>query len=319
MGYAIATVTGGLGDEAHYKVLAAIKTLAEANGWTTLRYDTSGADKELILNSNGLSGTEDIYIGFKTYQSVGADYYNLAVSTFTGYIAGNTFELQPGARLTGTPCHNNAVTYFLTCNAQRIAGCFKVGTPVYTHFYVGKMLPYGRPGEFPSPLCSGGSFDGKEARRFSDTNYTMPYYGYFGFSGSSPQNYGRLYLRRPDGVYVQQFHHPFTYGFGYTGSSNNLALRPAGANYQLQAITLYNYDDPVKGNVWGELDGITQITGFNNGTENVLQQGGTLVDQTGMTPLQAVDAIIAAGGRAHVVLQDVARTGFNNFIAMEMK
>ena len=317
MGYAIATVTGGLGDEAHYKVLAAIKTLAEANGWTTLRYVNTGADRELILNSSGLSGTEDIYIGFKTYQSVGADYYNMAVSTFTGYISGNTFELQPGARLSGTPCHNNAVTYFLTCNEQRIAGCFKVGTPVYTHFYVGKMLPYGRPGEFPSPLCSGASFDGKEARRFSDTTFTMPYYGSYGFSGSNPTLYGRMYLRRPDGVYAQQFHHPFTGGF--SSNIQGTGMRPAGANYQPQAIILYNYDDPVKGNVWGELDGITQCTGFNNGVENVMQQGGTPVDQTGMTPLQAVDAILAAGGRAHVVLQDVARTAFNNFITMEMK
>lgn len=311
MGYAINTVTGGLGDEAHYKVLAAIRTLMLANGWTELRYVNTGADRELIMNSSGLSGTEDIYVGFKTYQSVGADYYNMAFSTFTGYISGNTWELQPGVRIVGTPCHNNAVTYFLTCNAQRIAGCFKVGTPVYTHFYLGKMLPYGRPGEFPSPLCSGASFDGKEARRFSDTNYTMPYYGRYGFTGSSPELYGRMYLRRPDGVYAQQFHHPFT--SGYTD------MRPAGTNYQNQAIILYNFDDPVKGNVWGELDGITQITGFNNGVENVMQQGGTLVDQTGMTPLQAVDAIIAAGGRAHVVLQDVARTAFRNFVAMEMK
>lgn len=314
MGYAIGTVTGGLGDEAHYKVLAAIKTLAEANGWTTLRYDTSGADKELILNSAGLSGTEDIYIGFKTYQSVPSNYYNIAVSCFTGYIAGNTFELQPGARLSGTPCHNNAVTYYLQANAQRIVGCFKVGTPVYTHFYVGKFLPYARPGEFPSPLISGASFDGKEARRFSDTNITFPYYGYYGFTSSSPQNYGRCYMRRPDGVYAQQFHVPWTVSSGLS-----TLMRPPGANYQLQAIILFNYDDATKGNVWGELDGITHITGFNNGTENVLQQGGTPVDQTGMTPLQAVDAILAAGGRAHVVLQDNGRTGFGNFIAMEMK
>ena len=57
MGHAIATVTGGSGDEAHYKVLAAIKTLAEANGWTTLRYVNTGLVRELILNSSGLSGT----------------------------------------------------------------------------------------------------------------------------------------------------------------------------------------------------------------------------------------------------------------------
>lgn len=97
-------------------------------------------------------------------------------------------------------------------------------------------------------------------------------------------------------------------------------MRPPGVNYQLTAVILYDFDaTTVKGNVWGELDGITHITGFNNGTENVLQNGGTPVDQTGMTPLQAVQAILAAGGRAHVVLQDHSRTGFGNFIAMEMK
>jgi hypothetical protein len=315
MGYAIATVTGGSGDEAHYKVLAAIKTLAEANGWSTLRYVSTGADRELILNSTGLSGTEDIYIGFKTYQDVGADYYNIAVSCFTGYVSANSFETQPGARLSGVPCHNNAVTYFITANAQRIVGCFKVGTPVYAHFYVGKMYPYGRPGEFPSPLCAGGAFDAKEARRFSDTGYTFPYYGAYGFSGSNPTLYGRMYLRAPDGVYRQYYMSPFNQmqAVGLAG------VRTSDTYYHLLPITMFEFDTPTgKGNVWGELDGVTFVTGFNNGTENVLQNGGTLVDQTGMTVLQAVDAIIAAGGRAHIILQDTGRNGFNNYIALEM-
>lgn len=309
MGYAIATVTGGLGDEAHYKVLAAIKNLAEANGWTTLRYDVSGEDKELILNSSGLSGSEDIYIGFKTYQSVSADYYNLASAAFTGFITGNSFEAQPGARLSGTPCHNNAVTYFMTANAQRLVGCFKVGTPTYAHFYAGKMFPYARPGEFPAPLVVAGSFDGKEERRYSDTQYQFPYYGYapsFQIGGASYTS--RLYLRKQDGTWEQQYHNPFRNGLSQ--------LRPPEDNYQLLPIVLYAQNPR---NVWGELDGVRAVTGFNNGVENVLQQGGSLVDQTGMTPLQAVDAIIAAGGRAYVILQDGPRNGFDNYIALEMK
>lgn len=312
MAYAIATVTGSSGDEAHYKVIAEIRTFLLGIGWTQRRYVNTGADQELIMNSTGLSGTEDITIGFKTYQSTSSDYYNIAASCFMGYVAENTFENQPGARLTASPSHNNAVTYFMTGNKQRIAICQKVGTPVYTHLYLGKLVRYTRPGEFPSPLCTGGSFDGKEARRFSDTTYTFPYYGRYGFTSSSPDLYGRMYMRRPDGVWEQQFHSPFTGGYSQT--------RPAGTNYVPQAIQLYNYD-PVtgKGNAWGELDGIVQLTGFNNGVENVCQIGGTTVDQTGMTPLQAVDAIIAAGGRAFVVLQDRSRTSFENYIAMEMK
>ena len=314
MSYSIGTVTGGLGDEAHYKALAAIRTLLLAAGWTELRYDVSGADKELIMNSTGLFGTEDIYIGFKTYQSVGADYYNMAAACFTGFITGNSFETQPGARLSGTPCHNNAVTYFMTANEQRIVGCFKVGTPTYTHFYAGKMFPYARPGEFPAPLVVAGSFNGKELRRYSDTDYQFPYYGFYQHSASgngAPSQASRLYLRTQSGVWQQQYHNPFRNGLN--------TLRPPGVNYQLLPIVMFgNTTWQGARNLWGELDGVRAITGFNNGVENVLQQGGTPVDQTGMTVLEAVDAVIAAGGRAYVILQDGSRNGFNNFVAVEM-
>lgn len=323
MGYAINTVTGGLGDEAHYKVLAAIRTLALANGWTQLRYDTSGADKELILHSTGLSGTEDIYIGFKTYQSVDSDYYNILVGVFNGYLSDNPFESQPGARLSGTPCHNNAVTYYITANAQRIVGCFKVGTPVYVHFYAGKMYPYGRPGEFPSPLVCAGHFDGAEPRRFSDGEAQFPYYGYgvdWTGTGGYDANASKLWLREQNGSWVGQFHFPWNNGGdngGGAGLMGAAPMRPAGTNYQPQPIILYRYEAEA-GNVWGELDGVTAITGFNNNSENVMQQGGTPVDQTGMTVSAAVAAVLAAGGRAHIVLQDTNRTGFDNFIALEM-
>ena len=250
MGHAIATVTGGSGDEAHYKVLAAIKTLAEANGWATLRYVSAGAVQELILNSAGLSGTEDIYIGFRTYSSVSGDYYNMLVGTFTGYVSANSFDSQPGAKLSGVPCHNNAVTYFITANAQRIAGCFKVGTPVYTHFYAGKMFPYSRPGEFPSPLVCAGMFDGPAAKRFSDTDYRFPYHGresgYINNTSLVRPSY--LWLRDQAGNWRRLSHFPFyngpagsDYSSAYnalanheylTGGDHTRSLVPAGTNYQ---------------------------------------------------------------------------------------
>lgn len=309
MGYAIDTVTGGLGDEAHYKVLEVIQTLAEANGWTTLRYVDTGADQELILQSAGLSTTEDIYVGFKTYQNVGADYYNIKVSTFVGYIGANSFEGQPGANPMGVPCHNNAVTYFITANPQRITGCFKVGTPAYEHFYVGKMFVYGRPSEYPSPLVCAGMFNGPEASRYSEVTHRFPYFGkdapYPGVDKSF------LWLRNASGEYERMNHEPW-----FSGTLN---IRPPGTNYQLRPIMIGNWiEAQQRGNVFGELDGIRHITGFNNSVENVMQQGGAFVDQTGMTVEEAVDAIILAGGRAHVALQDVSRNGFDDYIAMEM-
>lgn len=336
MGHAIATVTGstGGGNEAHYKVLAAIKTLAEANGWTTLRYVNTGADRELILNSSGLSGSEDIYIGFRTYQSVSSDYYNILVGVFTGYVSANSFDSQPGAKLSGVPCHNNAVTYFITANAQRIAGCFKVGTPVYTHFYAGKMFPYSRPGEYPSPLVCGGMFNGAAEKRFSDGDFSFPYHGRESGNAGRPS---LLWLRDQAGAWRRLSHFPFYNGqsgadnwngdnalanYNYlSGGDNARSLVPAGTNYQPQPIILYSAEaDGVEfyGNVFGELDGIYQVSGFNNNVENVMQIGGTFVSPSGKTVAQHVAAIIAAGGRAFVILQDVNQTDWRSFVAVEM-
>ena len=340
MGHAIATVTGGSGDEAHYKVLAAIKTLAEANGWTTLRYVNTGTVRELILNSAGLSGTEDIYIGFRTYSSVSGDYYNILVGVFTGYVPANSFDSQPGAKLSGVPCHNNAVTYFITANAQRIAGCFKVGTPVYTHFYAGKMFPYSRPGEFPSPLVCAGMFDGAAPKRFSDTDYRFPYHGReSGYAGGSPSNVrpSYLWLRDQAGAWRRLSHFPFYNGPAgsdassaynalenadyLSGTDQQRSLVPAGTNYQPQPIILYTTSRVAgvwRGAVYGELDGVYAVSGFNNNVENVLQVGGTYVDPAGLSVADHVAAILAAGGRAFVVLQDVNQTDWRSFIALEM-
>lgn len=340
MGHAINTVTGGLGDEAHYKVLAAIKTVAEANGWTTLRYINTGLVQELILNSAGLSGTEDIYIGFRTYQNVSADYYNILTGVFTGYVSGNSFDTQPGAKLSGVPCHNNAVTYFITANAQRIAGCFKVGTPVYTHFYAGKAFPYSRPGEFPSPLVCAGMFDGAAGKRFSDGDFGFPYHGRENGRPSADSRPSLLWLRDQAGAWRRLSHFPFYNGvrgtdtsvgshapanYGYlTGGGSRRALVPAGTNYQPQPIIMYDFtqtgSSPVvrSGSVFGELDGVFPVSGFNNGVENVLQSGGTYVDPTGLSVADHVADILTAGGRAFVVLQDVSETDWRSMIALEM-
>ena len=325
MGYAIGTVTKGGGDDCHYQILGIIKTLAEANGWTTLRYVNTGSDREWIGKSLGLSGSEEIYIGFRTYQDVGVDYYNLLAGTFVGYIAESTFDAQPGAQLAGIPAHNNAITYFMTANAQRIVFCLKVGTPVYEHGYAGKMFPYARPGEFPSPLIVGGMLaGGAEARRFSDANQQFPYGGrILGTSGTSAC---AMWMRDQTGTWEQRYHYPFSNGSSRTnalfGTQGSSTLVPATTDYQLEPIILQDQastnTDP--SNVYGELDGVYFISGFNNGVENVAQMGGSsVIDQTGMTVKQAVDAIRAVGGRAFVVLQNVNRTTWADYIALEMK
>lgn len=261
---------------AHYAMLKKIRDLVLANGWTVLRFDDSGVDHELIMMAPGFSGTEEIYVGFRTYHSVANDYYNLLAGAFTGYVAGNSFDSQPSARLSGVPAHNQRIDYWLTVNPQRIALCMKVGTPVYEHAYVGKALPYARPTQFPYPLVCGGALAGAAATRFSDTAHHFPY----------SANHARFGFRSNAG-WIQ----PTTWPWNNTWITSNNQIRPSVINYPTLKIKIQD-----SANIYGNLDGIEMITGFNNIVENTFTRDGD----------------------TWVVLQNVGRTGFNDYIAMRL-
>lgn len=270
------------GTLAHYKMLQRIRDFASANGYQVLRYDTAPANRELIMKAPGLSGSEEIYVGFRTYQDSSADYYNLLAATFTGYVAGNTFDTQPGARLSGVPAHNNRIDYWLTLNGQRIALAMKVGTPVYESAYVGKMLPYARPSQYPYPVICAGMLSGAAATRFSDTVHSMPYKG----------NKANMALRTNDG-WVQPYCYPWSNNeIANTSLSSISQMRDTGGVYHLLPIELTDYN----ANIWGRLDGIFYISGFNNAVENTL-----VID-----------------GVTYVVIQDVSRTSHIDYYAMRM-
>ena len=267
---------------AHYAMLGKIRDLAVANSWTVLRYDTASFNRELILKGPGFSGTEEIFVGFKTYHSVASDYYNLLAGAFTGYVAGNSFETQPNAMISGVPAHNNRIDYWLTINPQRIALCMKVGTPVYEHAYVGKTLPYARPTQYPYPNFCGGMLNGAAATRFSDNVHSMPYKGSLANS--------RLLFN--SGAWLQPQTWPWNQSYlTNTSVGGDYQIRPAATNYPTLPITLMDAS-----NVYGVLDGIEMITGFNNAVENTFTRGG----------------------KTWIVMQDVGRTGFNDYIAMRL-
>lgn len=275
MPHAIGFVDNTGGTLAHYKMLDKIREVAVASGfWQVMRYDTTAANRELILKGQGFTGTEEIYVGVRTYQDASADYYNLCVATFTGYVAGNTFDTQPGVRLSGVPAHNQRIDYWLSVNPQRIICCMKVGTPVYEHFYIGKFFPYARPSQYPYPMICGGMLNGASATRFSETSHSMPYKG----------NRANLGMRFNTGVYLMPETHPWQ-NAALAGSTQ---LRDTNNNYPLLPVILNDANG-----VYGELDGIRHISGFNNVVENTC-------------------------GDEWVVMQDVSRTGFIDYIAFHL-
>lgn len=282
MPHQIGFVEAGGGKLAHQKMLEVVATFAAANGWTVLRFDTTQAQHELLLKAPGLSGTEEIFVGMRTYENANADYYNLTAAGFLGYVPGNSFATQPGAVLSGVPAHNIRIDYWLTLNGQRLVLAMKVGTPVYESLYIGKMLPYGLPSQYPYPLVVSGMLDGEPAIRFSDLNHS------FGFKG----NRNALRLRTNDA-----WRAPYAYPWGnrwVAGSTNvyGTNMRDTNGTYALLPIELHDNS----ANLWGTLDGVFYISGFNNAVENTL----------------------TINGHDFVVIQDTHRTGHADYVAFRM-
>ncbi|MCL2076647.1 MAG: hypothetical protein FWH15_09500 [Betaproteobacteria bacterium] len=287
MPHSISHVDNSNGALAHVNFLDAVKQLAESAGWQTERHET-GETTELVMRGFGYTGQEAIYIGFKTYQNAQSDYYNILAGAFTGYVSGNTFETQPGAMLSGVPAHNQRIDFWLTVNPQRIAAALKVGQPVYESFYLGKMLPYCRPSQYPLPLVCAGMLNGAGTSRYSETTHSMPYRG----------NRANLRLRSPGGI-IQPYCYPWQNslfssppGNGSFSGSGNQALRDTGGQYPLLPVELNDNS----GNIYGMLDGIFYTAGFDIVVEDTM----------------------TVNGITHVVIQDVWRTGFPDNYALRL-
>ena len=289
MAFETGTITNASGSFslAHQNFLERLKNqlsssvfMGAANVWVVERYVVTG-DFELIVRGPGLGGTDQIYMGIKLYHDVGADYYNCKVAGFTGYAPNNSFETQPGiSGNLGVPLHNLSITYWLIANGQRFAVAAKVGTPVYESFYLGKFLPYATPGQYPYPVVAAGMLTSAALTRFSDTAQSMPYKG----------NRVNLQMRFVDGVWKQPTAWPWT-NADIAGATVQLRESPTDT-YPLLPVILTD----TAPNIYGELDGIFHVSGFNNAVENLIQISG-------------VD---------YLVMQDVYRTSHIDYYAMRL-
>ncbi len=281
MAYETGTAAG------HKDLLAKIKTFVTSTGtmgagneWAILRDDTASSDHELILKGPGISGTDEIFVGLKTYDDAGADYYNFKVDGMTGYVSGNSFETQPGsAGVMGVPLFNSTMPYWIYATAQVIVVGAKVET-IYETFYLGFINPYMSPDEFPYPLAVIAPLPADSATRYSDTAHG------FGYRGES----ANCKLRMPDGLWVQPQMWPFSNQ--YVDGSHS-SVRDTGGGYPALHLKLWS-DSPA--NHFGELDGVMWVSGFNNVVENTM----------------------TVNGDGFVVLRDTWRTGFSDYVAQKV-
>lgn len=272
--------------------------VAAGRTWAVERW-TNG--DELILRGPGLAGDQAIYVGLRAYEDVGADYYNWGLRGFTGYLASETFALQPGASPeVYVHLWNDSIPYWFVANGQRIVAVMKIST-VYQALYLGYFLPYATPGQFPYPILAGGASSnstwrwsvvsanhrhftnpGQYCLRMRDlTGQWLDFVNWYQSGASEVQRYDR---------------NLWPYG-GQGSQSDDLvsAMRDApGGRYSLTPIIL-NAKNPAN-NVYGELDGCYHVSGFGNAAENLITEGGV----------------------NHLVVQNVYRTSRPDYWALRL-
>lgn len=158
----------------HNDFLNQLVTFATANGWAIAEDGRAAGTPYIILRGTGLAGTDNIYIGFRRFQDTVLGKYGWELQGFSGYQNGLTWDNQPGAILRPSQTYgwpvlvlrNSSMPFWFAVNGRRMVIVAKVGT-VYCAAYLGFILPYGTPGEYPYPLFIGGS-------AYRDAGATIP-------------------------------------------------------------------------------------------------------------------------------------------------
>lgn len=253
--------------------------------------EAADKDKDYLLKAPGLSGSDEIYVGLRTYSNYQSDFYNVSMNYATGYAPEAYYEAQPGASGTVKSYFwNQAIKYWFVASGRRFIVIAKIST-TYSSMYGGFFLPYALPSEMPYPIAIGGN--GASNVRWSTQN---EYVGAFWNPNAYGGGRGSLVTRDVNGneeIYVnyswstgnaEYQGKTYPYAENTNPSANvigQLSYRPSPDNqYAIQPIVL---SSGKTSNVYGELDGVFHISGFGNASENVITIDGQdyLVVQSG--------------------------------------
>lgn len=298
---------------------------------------------EVIFKAPGNAGTDEIFTGIRSEYDEANGWYNLVLNGYRGYSAlEESWFKQPGA-LPGVgstytlvnpmvPLWDSTMPYWFAASGRSFRFGVKVSTS-YEGGYLGFLLPYCLPNQYPYPLVVGGSMVsvGNWTTNFRYSANTMQH-SLFPIPGSSGSpatealaNNTSLYMILQDGLWTwfgnrfssQSLPDPIsiTWQTGVnpptqsgcvrgvwpastttvTPSSANKPYREVlGGGYIVQPLILHQRFPSLQ--VFGELEGVFAISGFGNASENT--------------------AVI--NGKTHVVLQNAARTAVHEYWTIEL-
>ena len=274
---------------------------ADFNETTSTGFQAVMADKEYAFKGPGLSQADTIYAVLRTSSDYTGDKYNVKAMFTIGEQSGQPTDNWPGA-LTYRPhmtLWNQSMKYWFIANGRRFIVIAKVST-IYANMYGGFYLPYGLPTEIPYPICIGANarYNTRWSASATDTHSFWNQIG-----NDSNGNYSSMILRRPSSTlctFQTSVYGATDYRSNYSGRTfpyyNNPGYRTSSDNnYGLIPIALY--DGAEGGNLWGELDDVYHVSGFQNASEN----------------------IITINSQDYLVVQGSSYTGINDYAAIALR
>jgi len=253
--------------------------VAAGQAWELIKQTVPVANEvHVFLRGLGNAGTDQIYVGLRSYFNSGADYYNLELFGASGYLETQSrVSLMPGVSSGSVNvCMSNGIMpYWFIANGRRFMLVVKVST-VYQSAYMGFLLPTGTPSEYPYPLVVGGSHSVVN-RRWSD-NQSAAVNGSYHRAFFNPHN--AMKVRDKAGTWMNFANYDYSSSENPGGVVNcstpfrDLRLHTTldGAGYVIFPVTLHT-SSPTIG-VIGDLEGVFMVSGIANPSENIVQVGG---------------------------------------------
>lgn len=274
------------GTAANYKdLLAILATFAAANGWTVLDQTA----ERLYLKGEGTAGTDEIYVGIQTYEDAANGRYNWELLGSWAYRAGRAYSAMPRSTAGGVFSYlwNQPIPYWLVATPRRIMGFAKIGT-TYTCFHLGLIDPPATDAQYPYPLLIGGCGSVK-TQNYSATTTNGAFW-----AGSVFSKCGKLFLPAGEvGTLASSDGGKSLRSVTSLLSKKSSLITSLDSSYLLLPFYVVDYDLP---NIYGAIDGLFWVSGYNNTAEN----------------------IIAVSGKNYMVFPDVYRGGYGDFCCMRL-
>lgn len=307
---------------------------------------TSPANDEIEQRRLFVSNPDDdLYFVFETGSSFANDSYNIGVWTFPHYDASKDIHNQDFSNTKTILAGNDSLEYFLCLDGKRLYGFLYINNQFSSNFYLGYIDQFESKTNYPFavlcrtqytttgffnniPASGGGKFpyymgeyeSNNEAGRYMTFNRgsqidALNYCKYDSFTNTGDSFYGPDYTFLAWGLYCTGWANCPTNGEYTLGE---LFIKSVGST--TSSSTEYKVLSSMV--LPGKIHGVYKISGYGLYTKYVVQFGGTPVTISDSSPASVkgyVDAIIASGGRAFVISNDLNLIGPQNFVALEMK